>query len=256
MNNNYISANIHSMNNNYMWANIEGTNDINHFYYNITNLYHPNLTILDNNLPYINSFTNYIPHIHFYNYNYISNTPLNYIGANAPMGYTGAHTTIGYTGAHTTMGYTGAHTTMGYTGAHTTMGYTGAVINTIGQSYYNMIGPNSYYANANIESSINNYDNAKLSINTGEFKFESLRIDKKTHLYNLSYKNKKYKVVLKINENNGQPYSNLKFMEMINYIEEIIKLNIDEEVVSRCKIICEQDYYIKCKLLQKISITI
>ena len=241
MNNNYISANIHSMNNNYMWTNIEGTNDINHFYYNITNLYHPNLTILDNNLPYINESTNYIPTNHTYFYSYLSNiinVPIGYTGPNAPMSYVGANAPIGYTGTNAPMGYMGAG------------------INTTAQTYYNMIGPNNYYSNANIDSSINNYDNAKLSINTGEFKFESIRIDKKSHLYNLSYKIKKYKVILKINENNGQPYSNPKFMEMINYIEEIIKLNTDEEVVSTCKIICEQDYYIKCKLLQKISITI
>lgn len=101
---------------------------------------------------------------------------------------------------------------------------------------------------------MDNYGNV-LKIKNKNFEFEA-NSSYHNRYYYLKYNNKKTNVILKINPNTDEPYSNPKFMRLIKELDYISNYEKDIDIVSKCQTIIRRDKYIKQKMDRKMKITI
>jgi len=204
------------------------------------------------------------------------NQPMTIHGMNGPTmfhGNTTIHGPFSFQGNTTIHGSTGSNGPTMFHGNTTIHGSTGSNGPTMFHGNTTIHGPSGstgsnapmmYGAsgsNMSMNINLNNKTNHKLSFVDDNFYFISNCVDKndisKGILYKFKFKKIKLEFILKINESNGKPIYNKKFLKMIQIIESIINnMNVPENIRSICNIIYHKDYYIILSIKSKINIVI
>jgi len=224
------------------------------------------------------SMTEYIPSQEFnsiYSSSLIQNN-LNLI--NAPIQvvmdsnhYSGVHGinqtyATGLTGTNQSNIYTTGYTGTNQSNINTTVfamhGYTGtnqSYVQTFGPSGTPFIGPFGYSGMSGTNQSCYHkhalYDKIKLVIKNELIFFEVLPNDN-SRVYIFNYKGITKKVILKINPKSGEPYANLKFMELVQILDDIRLNDENSNIKKAINSIIKNDPFISNKIFNKIKITI
>jgi hypothetical protein len=99
------------------------------------------------------------------------------------------------------------------------------------------------------------YDKIKLVIKNELIFFEVLPNDN-SRVYIFNYKGITKKVILKINPKSGESYANLKFMELVQILDDIRLNDKNSDIKNAINSIIKNDPFISNKIFNKIKITI
>jgi hypothetical protein len=183
-------------------------------------------------------------------------------------GLTGASQSYGYTGTNQSnlyaYGLTGTSQSYGYTGTNQSNVYMNELTGT-SQSYGYTYGPSgapyigqvgySGMSGTNQSCSHTLYNKIKLVIKNELIFFEVLPNDN-SRVYIFNYKGITKKVILKINPKNGESYANLKFMELVQILDDIRLNDENSDIKKAINNIIMNDPFISSKIYNKIKITI